>query len=92
MKKKIFIVAAVFFSNQLYAQQPVPVISGDSTQNLDEVVITATRFPIKQSLTGKVVTVIDRQQLQRSNGKSLSEVLNTQAGIIVNGIRHQRCI
>lgn len=85
MKKKIFIVAAVFFSSQLYAQQPVQVISGDSTKNLDEVVITATRFPIKQSLTGKVVTVIDRQQLQRSSGKSLSEVLNTQAGIIVNG-------
>jgi len=85
MKKKILFVAAVFFSSQLYAQQPVPVISDDSTKNLDEVVITATRFPIKQSLTGKVVTVIDRQQLQRSSGKSLSEVLNTQAGIIING-------
>lgn len=78
MKKKIFIAAAVLISSQLYAQK-------DSTKNLDEVVITATKFPIKQSLTGKVVTVIDQQQLQRSSGKSLTEVLNTQAGIIVNG-------
>ena len=78
MKKKIFIAAAVLISSQLYAQQ-------DSTKNLDEVVITATKFPIKQSLTGKVVTVIDQQQLQRNTGKSLTEVLNTQAGIIVNG-------
>ncbi len=59
--------------------------STDSTKNLDEVVVTATKFPIKQSLTGKVVTVIDQQQLERNSGKSLSEVLNTQAGIIING-------
>jgi vitamin B12 transporter len=78
MKKKIFIAAAVLFSSQLFAQQ-------DSTKSLDEVVMTATKFPIKQSLTGKVVTVIDQQQLQRNSGKSLTEVLNTQAGIIVNG-------
>lgn len=78
MKKKIFIAAAVLISSQLYAQK-------DSTKNLDEVVITATKFPIKQSLTGKVVTVIDQQQLQRNSGKSLTEILNTQAGIIVNG-------
>ncbi len=78
MKKKIFIAAAVLFSSQVYAQK-------DSTKNLDEVVITATKFPIKQSLTGKVVTVIDQQQLQRNSGKSLTEVLNTQTGIIVNG-------
>ena len=85
MKKKIFIAAAVLFSSQLYAQKPVPDNSGDSTKNLNEVVITATKFPIKQSLTGKVVTVINQQQLQRNSGKSLTEVLNTQAGIIVNG-------
>lgn len=78
MKKKIFIAAAVLFSSQVYAQK-------DSTKNLDEVVVTATKFPIKQSLTGKVVTVIDQQQLQRNSGKSLTEVLNTQTGIIVNG-------
>ena len=85
MKKKIFIAAAVLFSSQLYAQKPIPANLGDSTKNLDEVVITATKFPIKQSLTGKVVTVIDQQQLLQNSGKSLTEVLNTQTGIIVNG-------
>lgn len=86
MKKKILIAAAVLFSSQLYAQKPVPTVSGDSTKNLDEVVVTATRFPIKQSLTGKVVTVISKKELERNSGKSLTEVLNTQAGIIVNGM------
>jgi vitamin B12 transporter len=78
MKKKIFIAAAVLISSQLYAQN-------DSTKNLDAVVVTATKFPIKQSLTGKVVTVIDEQQLQRNSGKSLTEILNIQTGIIING-------
>jgi len=78
MKKKIFIAAAVFFSSNLFAQK-------DSAGNLNEVVVTATKFPIKQSLTGKVVTVISGEQLERNNGKTLAEVLNTQAGIIVNG-------
>ncbi len=85
MKKKIFIAAAVLFSSSLYAQKSVPVNSGDSTKNLNEVVVTATKFPIKQSLTGKVVTVIDQQQLQRNSGKSIAEILNTQAGVVVNG-------
>jgi len=83
MKKKIFIAAAVLFSSPLFAQKNLP--AGDSTKNLNEVVITATRFPIKQSLTGKVVTVISKEQLERNSGKTLTELLNTQAGIIVNG-------
>ena len=78
MKKKIFIVAAVIISSHLYAQ--------DSTKKtLDEVVVTATKFPIKQSQTGKVVTVIDQETLQRNEGKTLTEILNYQAGIFING-------
>ena len=84
MKKKIFIAAAVIISSQLQAQL-VPVISEDSTKLLNEVVVTATKFPIKQSLTGKVVTVITKEQLEQNSGKSLTEILNTQAGLSVNG-------
>ena len=78
MKKRIFIAAAVIFSSQLYAQ--------DSTKNtLDEVVVTATKTSIKQSQTGKVVTVIDQATLQRNASKTLTEILNYQAGIFING-------
>jgi vitamin B12 transporter len=85
MKKKIFMVAAVIFSGQLEAQTLVPVISGDTTKNMDEVVITANKYPQKQSSTGKVLTVINRSQLEKNTGRSLAQVLNDQAGIIVNG-------
>jgi len=78
MKKKIFIAAAVLFSSSLYAQK-------DSTKILDEVVITATKTPIKQSQTGKVITVIGKEQIERSSGRSVAQVLNEQAGITING-------
>jgi vitamin B12 transporter len=79
MKKKIFIVAAVIVSSRLLAQQ-------DTTgQVLDEVVITSSKYPRKQSETGKIVTVISRQQLEKSNGKTIGEVLNTVAGVTIIG-------
>lgn len=78
MKKKIFIAAAVLFSSQLYAQK-------DSTKLLDEVVLTATKSPVKQSQTGKVVTVIDKELIERSSGKTVAQLLNEQAGITING-------
>jgi vitamin B12 transporter len=60
--------------------------SKDSTfKPLDQVVVTATKYPVKEGLTGKVLTVITREQLEKSGGKQLTEVLNTQAGIIVVG-------
>ena len=85
MKKKIFIAAAVLISSQLYAQKPVPANSGDSAKNLDEVVITATKSPVKQSQTGKVVTVIGKEEINKSAGKTIAQVLNEQAGITING-------
>ncbi|MES1221444.1 MAG: TonB-dependent receptor [Bacteroidota bacterium] len=80
MKKKFFVVAAVIISSQLLAQQ------GDTTSHsMDEVVITANKYPLKTSLTGKVLTVITRQQLEQSGGKDLSQLLNEQAGLYISG-------
>ena len=78
MKMKFLWVTAVIFSSHLYAQM-------DSTKNLDALVVTATKSIIKQSQTGKVVTVIDQATLQQNIGKTLSEILNFQSGIFVNG-------
>ncbi|MFM9910530.1 MAG: TonB-dependent receptor plug domain-containing protein [Chitinophagaceae bacterium] len=78
MKKRIFVVAAVIISSYTYAQ--------DSTvKTLDEVIISANKTLQKQSTTGKVVTVIDQSVLQRNAGKTISEIINFQSGIFVNG-------
>lgn len=54
-------------------------------QSLNEVVISTTKNDQKQSQTGKVVTIITREELDRSAGRNLAELLNQQAGITVVG-------
>src|SRR4029079_18781885 len=73
--KKIFAVTAIVICSQLHAQQ----------DTLDNVVLTATKYPVKQSHTGKVITVINRQQIERAIGKDLSQILNEQTGLTISG-------
>lgn len=56
-----------------------------SSTTLREVVVTATKFPKNVSETGKVLTIIDEEQLSRSAGKDLSQLLNEQVGLVING-------
>lgn len=81
MKKQIFMVAAVVFSG--YAQAQI-----DSAKTLDEVVFTANKSSQKQSTTGKVLTVISRQTLENNTGRTLAQVLNEQAGVVVSGAQN----
>ena len=52
---------------------------------VDPVVVTANKYEQRQSTTGKVITVLTKEQLIKNNGKSLSQVLNEQAGLVING-------
>jgi vitamin B12 transporter len=84
MKEKIFIVAAVIFSIPTKAQTNKPKKDTAAT-TLEEVVVTASKFPQKQDETGKLVDVITLNELQNEVSKSLGEVLNQQPGLIING-------
>lgn len=94
--RKIFVVAALIISSQLQAQifpqkksdSTIVVISDEFpafSRVLDRVVVTTNKYPKKQSQTGKVVTVIDKTMIERLGGHTVSEVLNTVAGVTVNG-------
>jgi len=52
---------------------------------LNEVIVTANKMLQKQSTTGKVISVITKEQIERSNGRTLGQLLNEQAGITING-------
>ena len=78
MKMKFFMLAAVITSSRVHAQT-------DSSKILQTVVITANKIEQKQIETGKVLTVISQQELQRSAGKSIGEILNQQVGISIGG-------
>jgi vitamin B12 transporter len=83
-EKKVWAISLIAFwwlaPNITNAQQ-----NQDSVRTLNEVVVTATKFPKSQNETGKVLTVIDEDQLKRSAGKDVSQLLNEQVGIIING-------
>ena len=59
----------------------------DSTKSkqLDEVIVTANKLAQKQSATGKVITVISKDVIEKSSGRTVGQLLNEQAGVSVNG-------
>src|SRR6476469_7882396 len=78
MSKQLFLAAALAATVAATAQ--------DTTQKtLDEVVVTANKFPNKTSLTGKVITVITQQDLERAGARDLAQVLTEQGGVYLNG-------
>ena len=79
--KKYYFTAIILLSSllRLSAQED------SSAKALDEVVVTANRFPQKQSQTGKVVIIIPRSTLEKSSGRNLGEVLNQYAGLTIIG-------
>lgn len=80
MSKKIFTLIAIGASLNALAQKDT-----SRATNLDEVVITATKFPIKTSATGKVVTIVTKEQLEQSGGKDLAQILTEQTGLFISG-------
>ena len=78
MTKKFFIACLLFVAVGASAQS-------DSSKQLNEIVVTANRFPQKQVNTGKVMTVINKQEIERSPFASLGELLARQSGITIIG-------
>ena len=78
-KKLIAFVLAASTGSYSLAQDSLPA------KALDEVTVTATKFPSKTSQTGKVQTIITRQQLERAGGKDLTQILHEQSGFFISG-------
>lgn len=62
-------------------------IDSVKTVDLNEVVVSDTRFALKREQSGKTVIRIGPEQLAREQGKSVADVLNLYSGIEVNGAR-----
>ncbi|MFH6769822.1 TonB-dependent receptor plug domain-containing protein [Gaetbulibacter aquiaggeris] len=67
-----------------YAQKQI-----DSTevQQLDEIVVTDTKFKLKRENSGKVITKITQAVLEHQQGKSIAEIISNTAGIEINGTK-----
>lgn len=78
--RKIFAVTALFASSQLGAQT-LP----DTTRIMDEVTLTASKFSVKTTETGKVVTLITRQDIEHAGSRDLAQLITELGGVYING-------
>ncbi|NDV43979.1 TonB-dependent receptor plug domain-containing protein [Flagellimonas sediminis] len=86
MKKNHFwFVAALLAGKGLFAQN----VLQDSLKvhQLNEVVVSDSKFELKRENSGKTVIKITVQELERNQGKTIAEIINTKSGIEITGSR-----
>ncbi|NKI32628.1 TonB-dependent receptor plug domain-containing protein [Croceivirga thetidis] len=82
--RKSFLVPLVLLLCNLYcfAQQ-----DSIQVQNLEEVVLSDSRFQLKRENSGKTVIKITSEELQQNIGRTVADIINTKSGIEINGSR-----
>ena len=61
--------------------------NSEELEELEEVVITDTRFAIKRENSGKTVVKITRQEIENNQGRTLAQLINSKSGFEINGTR-----
>ncbi len=86
MNNKKKVISLLFFgvSTLGISQQ---IVDSTLIQQLDEIVITDSKFKLKRENSGKVITKISQAELQNQQGKSIAEIINTTAGLEINGTK-----
>ncbi|NAY90625.1 TonB-dependent receptor [Muricauda sp. JGD-17] len=74
----ILVVKGIFAQSQ---QDSIPL------HQLQEVVVSDSKFGLKRENSGKTVIKITREELERNQGRTLAEIINTKSGIEIAGSR-----
>ena len=84
MNKKIVRISALFVlvATCAFAQENENVAS---KQELEEVVVSDSKFALAKEKSGKVITKITAEELKNRPGQSIAAILNTVAGVEING-------
>jgi vitamin B12 transporter len=82
--RKFFAVTAIIISSQLSAQQTNP-IEDTTSRTMDQVTLTASKYSVKTTETGKVVTVITHADLEKAGSRDLAQVITELGGVFING-------
>jgi len=84
MNNKIVRISALYvlITTCAFAQQKETI----SSQNeLNEVVVSDSKFALAKEKSGKVITKITAEDLKKNAGQSIATILNTVAGLEING-------
>lgn len=83
MNKKIVRIGAlcVLMTSCAFAQQKETLTKNE----LDEVVVSDSKFALPKEKSGKVITKITSEDLAKKSGQSVAEILSTVTGVEING-------
>lgn len=86
MNKKTHVLGVLCFSISIFgfAQEEA---NSTSMQQLDEVVVSDSRFQLKREHSGKTVVKISKQEIENNQGRNITELINAKSGIEINGTR-----
>jgi len=91
MKKRLLYVGALLTTILVNAQQQGSDDYQDKdsikVEQLQEIIITDSRFPLKRENSGKTVIKIDAVELEKNQGRTIAEIINTKSGLEINGSR-----
>ncbi|MBA6154921.1 TonB-dependent receptor [Tenacibaculum sp. S7007] len=87
MKKQLLIVGAIAMS---FASTKITAQEQEKNEELDEVVVTATKTKMSKKNIGKVVYKLTSKEIEERQGKTLTEILNEIPGIEINGSQSNR--
>ncbi len=77
--------ATVLMGQVFYAQNAQQ--DSITVQQLDEVVVSDSRFELKRENSGKTVIKISAEELERNQGKTVAQIINTKSGIEIAASR-----
>ncbi len=86
MKKRNLWICTAILAGQGLAAQDIQQDSLQLTQ-LNEVVVSDSRFALKRENSGKTVIKISTEELERNQGRTVAELINTKSGIEITGSR-----
>lgn len=83
---KLSAIALLLFANIAVAQEK----QKEKVEQLEEVVLSDTKFELKKSQSGKIIYKITQKDIQQNQGKTLTQLLNNIAGVEVNGTNNAK--
>jgi len=86
MNNQLTVCCASFLAfSALSAQQTTT--DSMALQQLDEVVVSDSRFELRRENSGKTIIRIDAVEIARNQGKTVADLLNTKSGMEISGSR-----
>ncbi len=84
-KNHLWLITALLAGKGIFAQN----VQQDSlkVQQLDEVVVSDSKFELKRENSGKTVVKITAEEMQRNQGRTVAEIINAKSGIEIAGSR-----